>query len=141
MAPWFRRGGTSMARICKILVVEDNEGIRDFLSMLFDDQGYKITLVGGGNEMRAALAREHFDVALIDVTLPGPDDGFCLAELAKSAGCGVILVTGDSRHFDTIQVSGHRHLLKPFRIEQLLRLVNELIERSDCTASPRQATS
>lgn len=128
-----------MTRICKILVVEDNDGIRDFLRALFDEEGYEICVVGGGAEMRAAFARERFDVALIDVTLPGADDGFCLAELAKGAGCGVILVTGDSRHFETIKVSGHRHLLKPFRIEQLLRLVNELVEQADCAVGPRQA--
>jgi len=121
-----------MGRICKILVVEDNESIREFLQSLFDDEGYEIAVVSGGEEMRRAFVGESFDVALIDVTLPGAEDGFALAELARGTGCGVILVTGDTRHFDRIEASGHPYLLKPFRIERLLDLVTQLIRGSDC---------
>lgn len=129
-----------MTRICKILVVEDNDGIRDFLHALFDDEGYHITIVAGGEQMRAALAKDRFDVALIDVTLPGADDGFALAKLASAVGCGVILVTGNARHFETVKVSGYRYLLKPFRVERLLALVSELIaESKSCELATRRA--
>jgi len=120
-------------RLRKILVVEDNDGIREFLQSLFDDEGYEIAAAAGGEAMRSILLTEHFDIALIDVTLPGADDGFVLAKVAQSAGCGVILLTGDTRHFDRVAASGHRFLLKPFRIERLMRLVGELVARSeDC---------
>jgi len=115
-----------MARLCRILVVEDNEGIREFLQSLFDDEGFEIAVAAGGEAMRSILAQQRFDVALLDVTLPGDDDGFALAKLAQSAGCGVILVTGDERHFDRVAASGHRFLFKPFRIERLMKLVDEL---------------
>jgi DNA-binding NtrC family response regulator len=120
-----------MTRICRILVVEDNDGIREFLQALFDDEGYEIVIVAGGEQMRAALEKDHFDVALIDVTLPGADNGFTLAALAQEAGSGIILVTGDVRHFDAVETSGHRYLLKPFRVERLLQLVDELIAEVD----------
>lgn len=129
-----------MTRICKILVVEDNDGIREFLQALFNDEGYEIAVVAGGESMRAALAQHRFDVALIDVTLPGADDGFALAELARATGCGVILVTGDARRFDAVKSSGHRYLLKPFRVERLLALVGELLAASEgCATSARRA--
>jgi two-component system OmpR family response regulator len=129
-----------MTRICKILVVEDNDGIRDFLRALFDDEGYHIALVAGGEQMRAALAKDRFDVALIDVTLPGADDGFALAKLARATGCGVILVTGNAHYFDAVKASGHRYLLKPFRVERLLALVGEVIaETEDCALATRRA--
>jgi two-component system, OmpR family, response regulator len=131
-----------MKRICRVLVVEDNDGIRDFLHALFDDEGYHIAIVAGGEPMRAALATDRFDVALIDVTLPGADDGFALAKLASAAGCGVILVTGNARHFEAVKASGHRYLLKPFRVERLLTLVSELIaEAKDCVPATRRAGS
>ncbi|HJT05590.1 MAG TPA: response regulator [Stellaceae bacterium] len=131
-----------MKRICRVLVVEDNDGIRDFLHALFADEGYHITIVAGGEEMRAALTKDRFDVALIDVTLPGADDGFALAKLASAAGCGIILVTGNARHFEAVKASGHRYLLKPFRVERLLVLVNELIaEAKDCAPMTRPAGS
>lgn len=135
------RPGDSMQRICKILVVEDNEGIREFLHSLFDDEGYAIAVVSGSGEMRRALLAERFDVAVIDVTLPGPEDGFALAELARGEGCAVILVTGDNRHFERIEASGHLYLLKPFRIDRLLQLISQLIRQSDCVAAGRQRRS
>jgi DNA-binding NtrC family response regulator len=128
-----------MTRICKILVVEDNDGIRDFLHALFDDEGYHITIVASGEQMRAALVQSRFDVALIDVTLPGADDGFALAKVASATGCGVILVTGNARHFESVKASGHRYLLKPFRVERLLALVGELVaETKGCVIATRR---
>jgi len=120
-------------------VVEDNDGIRDFLHALLDDEGYHIVIVASGEQMRAALAKDRFDVALIDVTLPGADDGFALAKLAGATGCGVILVTGNARYFDAVKASGHRYLLKPFRVDRLLALVGELIAGTkDCMLATRR---
>ncbi len=120
-----------MTRTCKILVVEDNDGIRDFLHALFEDEGYEIVVVAGGAQMRSAVTRQPFDLALIDVTLPGADDGFALAELARAVGCGVILVTGDARRFDAVASSEYRYLLKPFRVDDLLALVGELLAAAE----------
>src|SRR5260221_13041499 len=76
----------SITRICKILMVEDNDGIRVFLHALLDDEGYHIVIVASGEEMRAALAKDRFDVALIDLTLPGADGGFAPAKRAARPG-------------------------------------------------------
>ncbi len=120
-------------------MVEDNDGIRDFLHALLDDEGYHIVIVASGEQMRAALAKDRFDVALIDVTLSGADDGFALAKLAGATGCGVILVTGNARYFDAVKASGHRYLLKPFRVDRLLALVGELIAGTkDCMLATRR---
>lgn len=129
-------------RVCRILVVDDNEGIRELLQTLFDDEGYDITVAAGGEEMRAALTSEPFDLALVDVTLPRGEDGFSLAAAAHAAGCAVILVTGDTRHFETIEASGYPFLLKPFRIERLLALVTEVLDQRDaCIPDSRRRRS
>jgi DNA-binding NtrC family response regulator len=125
-----------MTRICKILVVEDNEGIRELLQTLFDDEGYRIGIAASGEEMRAAMAQDTFDLAIIDVTLPRGDDGFALAGLAAAAGTAVILVTGDTRHFEAIKQSGYPFLLKPFRIERLLALVHGVLRQIDACVMP-----
>lgn len=124
--------GKRMTGICRILIVEDNEGIRELLHTLFDEEGYPIAVAAGAEEMHAALARDTFDLAIIDATLPRGEDGLELATQACQAGCAVILVTGDSRRFEAIERSGHPFLLKPFHIEELLRLVSELIARRQC---------
>lgn len=74
------------------------------------------------------------------MTLPGADDGFALAKVASAASCGVIIVTGSAGHLEAVKASGHRYLLKPFRVERLLALVSELIaEAKDCVPATRRA--
>jgi two-component system OmpR family response regulator len=116
-----------MARICNILVVEDDDAVRELLGDILDHEGYKFTLIANGGEMRRALDGETFDVAVIDIALRGGEDGFMLAELAGAKGCSVILTTGDPQHQPRLQESGRRHLLKPFRVQQLTDLIDEIL--------------
>jgi len=118
-----------MARICNILVVEDDDAVRDLLGNILDFEGYEFTLVGNGSEMRAALDRDQFDVAVIDLNLAA-EDGLGLAEIASAHGCGVILTTGDPLQRPRLEASGRRHLLKPFRVRDITELVDELLTQS-----------
>jgi DNA-binding response OmpR family regulator len=117
-----------MSRICKILVVEDDDAVRALLGDVLDHAGYEFALVGGAAEMRAALALEDYDIAIIDVSLRGAEDGFALAELASTKGCGVILTTGDPLQRARLEASGRRHLMKPFRIQQLTEMVDLVLQ-------------
>jgi two-component system OmpR family response regulator len=100
------------------------------LSEVFADQGYRFAVVTNGGEMRKALATSEVDVAVIDVVLPGLEDGLALAKEVAAQGIGVILVTGSHDHFATVEKSGHRYLFRPFRIRSLLSLADELLRES-----------
>ncbi|HEX2150925.1 MAG TPA: response regulator, partial [Stellaceae bacterium] len=84
-----------MDRICNILVVEDDDSVRALLGDVLDNAGYEFTLARDGTEMRAALDADLFDIAIIDISLRGGEDGFTLGEVASGKGCSVILTTGD----------------------------------------------
>jgi DNA-binding response OmpR family regulator len=124
--PGLGKGG-NMSRTYTILVVDDDEGVRELLRTLFDEEGYEIVMAGSGGEMRAALAAGPIDLAVIDVTLPRGEDGLRLADEARAAGSGVILVSGDTGRFAAVEQCGHPYLLKPFRMERLLALVTEVL--------------
>jgi len=64
---------------------------------------------------------------VIDVTQPGQEDGFALAQIARGQGCGAILVTGDHRHLERLQQSGQHYLLKPFRMPELLEIADKIL--------------
>jgi two-component system phosphate regulon response regulator OmpR len=131
-----------MDRICKILVVEDDDSVRALLGDILDHTGYEFRLVGGGAEMREALDDEEFDVAIIDVSLRGGEDGLTLAELASEKDCSVILTTGDPERRLHLEASGRRHLIKPFRIKDLTDLVDEVLRDGAalCVKRPGQET-
>lgn len=120
-----------MAKICKVLLVENDADIRQLLDSVFADQGYRFVTASSGPEMRRALAADRdIDIVIIDVILPGGDSGFALAETAADQGHGVILVTGDHQRFDELEKSGHRYLLKPFGLGSLLALVEQVLAAS-----------
>jgi two-component system cell cycle response regulator DivK len=54
----------------RILLVEDNEAIRHAFSILLEDQGYRVSQAGTGNEALESARREHPDLILMDVGLP-----------------------------------------------------------------------
>ena len=126
-----------MDRICKVLVVEDDDGVRALLGDLLTHQGYDFTLTSSADEMRRALDGEDYDVAIIDISLRGAEDGFALAELAIDKGCGIILTTGDPAQRPRLEASGRRHILKPFRMVDLTELIELVLQDSPTLCVPR----
>jgi len=128
-----------MARICKVLVVEDDDAVRHMLGDVFDDEGYHFTLVKNSLEMRGALERDEYEVAIIDVSLRGSEDGLKLAELAVEYGCGVILTSGDPAQVARAGESEWRFLPKPFRVQNMIALVDQVLKETEarCIRRPR----
>jgi DNA-binding NtrC family response regulator len=132
----------SAKKICKVLVVEDDSDIRELLSDVFEIEGYHFTLAANAAEMRAALASDpDIDILIVDVRLPGGEDGLVLAQEASSQGLPVIVTSGDRAHFDNNATPGHRHIAKPFRVSSLLALIDEtlLATKADCERELRVA--
>jgi DNA-binding NtrC family response regulator len=127
-----------MARICKILVVEDDDAVRALLGDVLDDAGYRFTLTSSALEMRAALSADDYDVAIIDISLRGGEDGLALAEVASDKGCGVILTTGDPQQQVRLEASGRRHLIKPFRMQSLTQLIEQVLRDGNVLCTPRR---
>jgi DNA-binding response OmpR family regulator len=116
-----------MPRICKVLIVENDDAVRSLLADLFEDEGYAFSTVRTGTEMREALDDDDYDIVVIDVTQPGHEDGFALAQIARDQGCGSILVTGDHRHLERLENSEQHFLLKPFKVRQLLEVADQIL--------------
>src|SRR4051794_8369237 len=113
-----------MPKVCKVLIVEDDSEIRGVLAETLAGPGYRFTLTGTAAEMRAALASEpDIDIAVIDVVLPGGSHGIALAHEVAAQGVPVILTSGDHSRAEAIAKSGHRYIMKPFRINSLLELI------------------
>lgn len=116
-----------MARICKVLIVENDDSVRELLGEAFDDEGFQFATVETGAAMREALDRDDYDIVIIDVTQPGEEDGFVLAQIAHELGCGVVLTTGDHRHAERLEASGRHYLLKPFKVHELMTRVDQIL--------------
>jgi DNA-binding NtrC family response regulator len=121
-----------MPRICKVIVAEAHDGVRSVVGEALTVAGYDVQLVSNGREMREALAAARCDVVVVDVTMQG-DDGFELAEAAAKGGASVILTTGDHVQFKEVEASGHRYMLKPFMLPELLQLLEQISRELRCS--------
>jgi two-component system OmpR family response regulator len=127
-----------MTRICKVLVVDDHDDVRDILGMMVGYAGYRFTLARDAKEARKAIDREEFDVAIIDATLPPPENGVRLAEFAEERGIGVIMISGEPTQIARLQQGRHAHLIKPFRVSAMLALVDAVLGEvgAGCQSAP-----
>ena len=89
-----------------ILVVEDDAVTREKLTGYFEREGYRVTAVENGQEMRAVLAEQTVDLVMLDINLPGEDGLLLTRELRARSTVGIILVTGRSDAVD--KIVGHR---------------------------------
>jgi DNA-binding NtrC family response regulator len=117
-------------RVCRVLIVEDQEEVRDLLGDALSSEGFRFSLVSNAVEMREVLAAWNVDLAVIDVVLPGGMSGLALAKEVDARGISVILVTGSHDHFQNVEESGHPFLLKPFKIGALLSMATDLLRES-----------
>jgi len=125
------REGVSVPKVCRVLIVEDDPDVQQVFDMALERDGYEFAVARDGPSMQHELATKgEFDIAIIDVMLPGGVGGLALAQQAAARGCGIILVTGHHDHYELVEKSGHRFLFKPFRLNSLLELVEVVLQET-----------
>ena len=102
----------------KILVVDDEEAIREVVSTLLDSQGYKCTVCPNGVIALEAFGNDSFDLVLSDIVMPEMDGIRLLSELrAEDPDVPVIMVTAMhdiSIALEAIRAGAYDYILKPF---------------------------
>ena len=119
----------------RILIVEDEVAIREFECINLRRVGYETVEAGSGEEALDIYDStiEPFDIALLDISMPGMD-GFTLCkELRKrSATLGIIMLTARTQEMDKISglmLGADDYITKPFSPTELLARVDSLYRR------------
>ena len=118
----------------RILLVEDEESIRDVVRMNLEMEGYEVVTSGNGRLALDLIAQQHFDLLLLDVMLPEMD-GFTIAEQVRLTNLEVpiLMLTAKDQPQDRItglKKGADDYLTKPFNLEELLLRVSNLLRRS-----------
>ncbi len=116
----------------KILVVDDDPGLRELLQEYLTAQGYAVRTVADGAAMDDALRAEAADLVILDLMLPG-DDGLTLARRLKMRGhLPVIMLSARGEDVDRIiglEVGADDYLAKPFNPRELLARIRAVLRR------------
>ncbi len=130
----------------KILIVEDEEAIREFEAINLKRVGYSTVEAGSGEEaLRIFDSQPDFDIALLDISMPGMD-GFTLCkELRKrTETLGIIMLTARTQEMDKISglmMGADDYITKPFSPTELLARVDSLYRRVGMNNSVTAKTS
>jgi CheY-like chemotaxis protein len=103
----------------RVLLVEDEEALRELFRRWLTDAGYTVEVAAGATEARALLAGDGFDVVVSDVTLPD-GSGTDIAALARAGGHTAVLISGRALDPELLP-AGTATLAKPFGRDDLLR--------------------
>ncbi len=122
-----------MAKKGSVLVVDDEEIMRDVLETLLSAEGYRVDLARTGEEAIEAFGRRTFDVVLMDVSMPGIGGISTLEELLKMDAEAVVVMITAYATFDTAVSAWQRGaagcIRKPFHNEEILKTVASGIKR------------
>lgn len=118
----------------RILIVEDEEAIAKMISMNLKVSNYDTKIFYDGEEAAQSLLEDSkYDLALLDVMLPGKD-GFELLEIMKAYKIPVIFLTAKDDVASKIQGlkgGAEDYIVKPFEILELLVRVEKVLERAN----------
>lgn len=117
----------------RILVVEDDTAISELICMNLEVTGYEVVPVLDGNEVEGTLEKEEdFDLALLDIMLPGKD-GFELLGVMKKYGIPVIYITAKAdvnSKIKGLRSGAEDYIVKLFEVLELLVRVEKVLERT-----------
>jgi two-component system phosphate regulon response regulator OmpR len=116
----------------RILVVDDDPGVRAMLADYLGSHGHDVVQAEGGAAMRAALEAALPDIVLLDIRLAG-EDGLALARwLRERYDVGIIMVTASGDVVDRVvglEVGADDYIAKPFDPRELLARIKSLLRR------------
>jgi two-component system phosphate regulon response regulator OmpR len=120
----------------RILVVDDDQRLRELLVRYLGGEGYEVKAVHDGASMDRQLSRERYDVIVLDLMLPG-EDGLAICRRLRAQGGGgsavsIIMLTAKGDDVDRIvglEMGADDYLPKPFNPRELLARINAVLRR------------
>ncbi len=133
-------------RVPSVVVVEDNETLRDELVLYLSEEGFAVRGVGGGGqELNEAIEALPTDILILDLNLPGEDGISITRRIRRSLPTvGIIMLTARLRSTDRLEgyASGADvYLTKPTRPEELVAVVRNLFPGWACASTPLRGRS
>ena len=124
----------------KILVVDDDLRLRDLLHRYLTEQGFSVRAVADATEMNRQLARERYDLMVLDLMLPGEDGlSICRRLRGGDENMPIIMLTAKGDEVDRIvglEVGADDYLPKPFNPRELVARIQAVLRRRPAPQPP-----
>ncbi len=119
----------------RILVVDDEQSIRDFLRLLLEENGYEVATASSMEEGRGLFKEDRFDLVLCDIIMPDGNGLDLLREMKEhDSRASVIMMTAYTSTKSAIEAmkrGAYDFLSKPFDVEELKVVVQKALEKTE----------
>jgi DNA-binding response OmpR family regulator len=123
----------------RILVADDDSHIAGLVRMYLEKAGYDVTLAADGEQAQRLLKEQPFDLAVLDIMMPGPDGLQIVRHLRRRSEMPVIFLSARSSDIDKVaglQLGADDYVTKPFNPTELVARVQSVLRRSKTATEP-----
>ncbi|WBW49277.1 response regulator transcription factor [Peptoniphilus equinus] len=120
----------------KILVVDDEEKIREVIKTYAEFEGHKVVEAGDGLEAIERFKEQEFDVIVMDVMMPKLDGFSTYKEIKKIADTPVLMLSARGEEYDKLfgfEIGIDDYVVKPFSPRELMARLNVIVKRHQKT--------
>lgn len=126
----------------RILILDDEAEMRALLQRYLHSQGFQVQLAQDAKQLNTLLARQGFDVLVLDINLPG-EDGLAICRRLRSSGetTPVLMLTARGDPLDRIiglEMGADDYLGKPFEPRELAARLHAMVRRAAMSANGRE---
>jgi two-component system, NtrC family, response regulator AtoC len=128
-----KKPANGLSQPFRVLVIDDDPGVRDYMEALVTRQGYRVFLAADSEEALAGLDETRPDVVTLDVVLPGMDGLETLRRLKQRVpDVPVVMLSGHGQArniVEAMQLGASDFLRKPFEVEELELAFEKALEK------------
>ena len=120
----------------QIIICDDDESISESIAISLRNDGYKTIKCKNGKEAITALNKNHVDLIIMDVMMPGEDGVKTVSRIRDTSDVPIIFLSAKSELNDKLSglnVGGDDYMTKPFEMLELKARIKSIIKRSSST--------
>lgn len=120
----------------KILIVEDDEKLRNELKIFLERNGFEVSVLNNFENSIRTILENKVDLILLDINLPFVDGEYICKEIRKTSNVPIIMLTSRNSEIDellSLNYGADQYVVKPFNIQILLAKINAILKRSQNT--------
>lgn len=118
----------------KILIIEDESSISDFVKLELEYEGYQVSIKEDGREGLKEALENDYDLIILDIMLPSMNGFEICRRLKREKNTPIIMLSAKDSVIDKVnglQIGADDYIPKPFAIEELLARINAIFRRVD----------
>lgn len=116
----------------RILVVDDDAGVRQVLRSMLESAGFTVGVAGNGREALEIMSAERYDVIITDLVMPEQEGIETIKLLRRDHPQAKVIAMSGAFGGDYLRIAGflgaHKTLAKPIRMETVIRTVREALQ-------------